>query len=244
MAAEPALAGRTALITGASRGIGAECARLLNAEGARLALIARDLDRMVAEVAKPLAATGLAVHAFRCDLTDRAALERTLPKVRAAIGVPDIVVNNAAAFVLKPAHDTLLDEFERVLALNVTAAFAFVHEFLPAMRARGSGHIVNIGSIADHRAFPNNAAYGASKYALRGLHEALRAELRGSGIRLTLVSPGHVDTGIWDDVDVSMLDRVGPRAGMLAATAVADAVRWAVTRPSDVDVEEIRIARA
>ena len=112
------------------------------------------------------------------------------------------------------------------------------------MRARGSGDIVSVGSIADHTIFPGNAAYGASKHGLRALHEVLRMELRGTGVRATLVSPGPVDTSIWDDIDPDSRDGFTPRAKMLKPNAVADAVMFAVSQPPDVDIDLIRLSRS
>ena len=113
------------------------------------------------------------------------------------------------------------------------------------MRARKRGHIISIGSIADRVAFPENAAYAASKFGLRGLHEVLRAELAGSGVRATLVSPGAVDTPLWDEIDPDNRARVSRRARtMLQPSAVADAVLFAVTQPSSVNVDELRLSRS
>ncbi len=101
-----------------------------------------------------------------------------------------------------------------------------------------------MGSVADRRAFPGNAAYAASKFGLRGLHEVLREELRGTGVRATLVSPGPVDTPLWDPLDPDTREGFTPRAAMLGAADVADAILWAVTRPAAVNVDELRLARA
>jgi 3-hydroxy acid dehydrogenase / malonic semialdehyde reductase len=108
--------------------------------------------------------------------------------------------------------------------------------FVPAMLERG-GHVVTVGSIADHVAFPGNAAYAASKFGLRGLHETLKAEYAGTGLRFTLVSPGPTDTTLWDPVDPDRRPDLPNRAGMLQAGDVADAVLFAVTRPNRVNVE-------
>jgi NADP-dependent 3-hydroxy acid dehydrogenase YdfG len=109
------------------------------------------------------------------------------------------------------------------------------------MVGRGSGHFVTIGSIADHAAYPGNSAYAASKHGLRGLHEVLRAELAGSGIRATLVSPGSVNTDMWNPVNPDAKQGFVRRADMLRAEDVAEAVLFAVTRPARVDVTEIRL---
>jgi NADP-dependent 3-hydroxy acid dehydrogenase YdfG len=122
----------------------------------------------------------------------------------------------------------------------VVGGFLVLRAFLPAMVERG-GHVVTIGSVADHIAFPGNAAYGASKYGLRGLHEALRAEYAGRGLRMTLISPGPTDTSLWDPVNPERRDDVPDRAGMLQATDVAEAVLFAVTRPERANVELIHL---
>jgi len=152
-------------------------------------------------------------------------------------------VNNAGEFLLAPFEQIALEDFQRTLTVNLTAQFAFIREFLPDMRSRGRGHVVTIGSIADRHGYPENAAYAASKYGARGLHDVLRAETRGSGIRATLVSPGHVDTTLWDAVTPD--DRPGfpRRADMLRPAAVADAVRYVVTCADDVNVDELRVSR-
>jgi NADP-dependent 3-hydroxy acid dehydrogenase YdfG len=112
------------------------------------------------------------------------------------------------------------------------------------MRDRGAGHIVTVGSIADRVAYPGNAAYASSKFALRALHEVLRLELRGTGVRASLVSPGPVDTPLWDAIEPA--HRVGhtPRTEMLPADAVADAVRYVVVAPAEVNVDELRLSRS
>jgi NADP-dependent 3-hydroxy acid dehydrogenase YdfG len=147
-------------------------------------------------------------------------------------------------FLVAPVQETSVDAFREMLELNLTAPFSFVRAFLPEMRRRGAGHLVTVGSIADRTAFTGNAAYAASKYGLRGMHEVLRAELKGSGVRASLVSPGPVDTPLWDSVDPS--HRVGhtPRANMLSPDAVADAVRFVVTAPAEVNVDELRLSHS
>lgn len=234
----PLLAGRTAIVTGASRGIGAAIARRLAAAGARVALLARSAEPLHA-LAREIGAGAVAVVA---DVSHPDAVADAL----AALGAeaPDILVNNAGAFFVTPAHETPVEAFRETLELNLTAPFAFVRATLPAMRQRGTGHLVTIGSIADRVAFPGNVAYAASKFGLRAMHEVLRAELKGTGVRATLVSPGPVDTPLWDAVDPGV--RVGhtPRQDMLPADAVADAVHYVVTAPAAVNVDELRLSHS
>lgn len=234
------LQGRIALVTGASRGIGAAVARRLAASGARVALLARSKDALGA-LAKEIGggAVGLA-----CDVRDTDTLARALDQLpRSVGGRPDIVVNNAGAFFIAPVQDTTVDAFAATLAVNLTAPFAVVRALLPSMKTSG-GHVVNIGSVADRTTFAGNAAYAASKHGLRALHEVLREELRGSGVRVSLVSPSAVDTDLWDPVDPDNQPGFTPRAAMLSADAVADAVHYVITAPASLNVDEIRLSRS
>ncbi|MFL5613262.1 MAG: SDR family oxidoreductase [Gemmatimonadaceae bacterium] len=229
------LAGRTALVTGASRGIGRAIAEALAAACVRLTLLARRADALES------LAVALGARAVACDVTEDAQLDRLFERVSEP---PDILVNNAGRFELSTVEETSLEAFTNALDANLVAPFRLVRGFLPAMRARGSGDIVSVGSIADHTIFPGNAAYGASKHGLRALHDVLRTEMRGTGVRATLVSPGPVDTSIWDDIDPDSRDGFTPRAKMLTPNAVADAVMFAVSQPADVDIDLIRLSRS
>ena len=235
------LAGRWAVVTGASRGIGAEVARRLVADGARVALVARGMEAMES-LAREL---GDATAPVPCDLSDLTAVDRASRRIaQLAGGAPDIIVNNAGAFTVAPAHETSVDDFRRTLETNLTAPFALVRAFLPQMRARGTGHLVTLGSIADRAVFPGNAAYAASKHGVRALHEVLRAELRGTGVRASLVSPGPVDTELWDEIDPDNQPGFTPRAQMLAPADVAEAVRWVLLAPDTVNIDELRLSRS
>ena len=236
-ASDAVLAGRWVVVTGASRGIGAELARRLAADGARLALVARSRDALDA-LARELGAESVV-----CDVADPAQIERAAERIETlAGGAPDVVVNNAGIFSIAAAHKTPVELFRRTLDVNLVAPFAFVRAFLPGMRARGSGHLVTLGSVADRNIFAGNAAYSASKYGLRAMHEVLRAELRGTGVRASLVSPGAVDTDIWDPIDPDNRPGFTPRAQMLRAADVAEAIRWVITAPPAVNVDELRFS--
>src|SRR5690349_15676164 len=145
----------TAVVTGASRGIGAACAAALAGAGFHVVSVARSEGE------------------YRCDLTDLAAWERTAKAILQDRGVPEVVVNNAGGYFIKPLAETSMEEFARLMALNLTAGFAVARSFLPAMSAAGRGSFISIGSVADHNGFAENAAYAATKYGLRGLHETL-----------------------------------------------------------------------
>ena len=234
------LAGRWAVVTGASRGIGAEVARRLVADGARVALVARRRDALEA-LARDLG--GDDATSVPCDVGDPAQIERAAERIETlAGGAPDIVVNNAGIFAIAAAHKMSVELFRQTLDVNLVAPFAFVRAFLPGMRARGGGHLVTLGSIADRNIYPGNAAYSASKYGLRALHEVLRAELRGTGVRATLVSPGPVDTELWDPIDPDNRPGFTPRAQMLGVADVAEAIRWVINAPAAVNVDELRFS--
>lgn len=240
MAADRPLAGRTALVTGGSRGIGAACARALATAGADLVLVARDagaLQRLAGELPGT-------VTTHPCDLANPDDVPALLRAIHGAVnGAPDVIVNNAGAFIVAPIEDTPIDAIKTALRLNLASPFLIVREFLPAMKRRGSGDVVTLGSVADRTAYPGNALYAATKFGARGIHEVLREETRGSGVRATLISPGPVDTDIWNPVDPDNRPGFTPRSRMLDPDDVAQAVLWAVTRPAGVNIDELRLSR-
>jgi len=225
-------------VTGASRGIGRAIAIALAEAGARVSLVARGAAALH-ELAR---AIGPQATAVPCDVADADAVASVLGTLHEAGSAPDILVNNAGLFPIAPLDEMALAEFERTIAVNLIAPFAVLRAVLPDMKARGRGHVVTIGSVADRTVFAGNGAYAASKYGQRAMHEVLRQELRGTGVRATLVSPAATDTPIWDPIDPDNKPGFPPRAAMLRPEDVADAVVWAVTRPSHVNVDEVRLS--
>lgn len=230
------LAGRTAVVTGASRGIGAAIARALAKAGARVALMARtksELDTLAAEIG------GLAVQ---CDLRERASLDAGVQMALSGLGsAPDILVNNAGVFRTAAVGGLPAETVEDAVAVNLLAPLLVAGAFLPRMRERGSGHVVTIGSVADRKIFEGNSVYSATKFGVRAMHEVMRTELKGSGIRATLVSPGSTDTSLWEGAGEGDFP---PRSAMLSADAVADAILFAVTRPPETNIDELRLTRS
>ena len=237
------LAGRRALITGGSRGIGAATARVLAHAGARVAVTARTRPALDALVAELNASCGAGHVSIAADLTTDPGMDAVVSQARQwAGGAPDIIVNNAGSFVYARIDEIPADEFARALRINLDAPFRLVHAFLAAMRARRSGDIVTVGSVADHVAFTSNVAYNASKFGLRAVHEVLRAETLGSGVRAILVSPAAVDTDVWTPLEAELGKTLPARDAMLAPDDVARAICFAVSQPARVDIEELRIA--
>lgn len=179
------------------------------------------------------------------DLSDEGAVSSAASEIRNAIGgAPDILVNNAGVFRIVELADESVADFANVLKTNLLAPFLMLHEFLPLMRERKSGHVITIGSSADRRIFAGNGAYSATKYGMRAVHEVLREETRGSGIRTTLISPAGVDTDIWEPIRFLGSSEPPDRSGMLDPAIVADAVLYAVTRPQNVNIDELRLSRS
>ena len=227
----PALVGKLALVTGASRGIGLAVADELRAAGAHVIRLARSLED----------ASGDRLTDLQCDVTIPADVDRAVGRVVEDLGVPEIVVNNAGIFLIKPLEETSPEDFVATLATNLTGPFLLARALVPRMVQRGSGHLVTIGSISDYIGFPGSSAYAASKFGLRGMHEVIRAETAKSGVRTTLISPGPVDTDIWDAVRPDEKPGFTKRKDMMRAEDVAEAVLFAVARPARVAITEIRL---
>jgi NADP-dependent 3-hydroxy acid dehydrogenase YdfG len=155
------------------------------------------------------------------------------------------VVNNAGIFDVAPMEQLSEAFFRDTIQTNLVAPFLLIRAFLPAMRTRAKGHFVTIGSVADRNVMPGNGAYSPAKFGARAMHEVLRLELRGSGVRATLVSPASVDTPLWDDVLGREQTRSFPaRDMMLNPQAVADAVLYAVSQPAAVNIDELRLSHS
>jgi NAD(P)-dependent dehydrogenase (short-subunit alcohol dehydrogenase family) len=184
---------RTAIVTGASRGIGAATARALDAAGARVALVARNEDALD-KVAAGLSHEPVVIPA---DLGDVAAPARIAEQALAALGSVDVLVNNAAAAARLPTVDTDAAIIDELLAVNVRAPLLLIAAVLPSMIDRGRGSIVNLSSVSGLVGTPRRAAYAASKGGLDAATRSLAMELGPSGIRVNSVAPGVVDTALW-----------------------------------------------
>jgi NADP-dependent 3-hydroxy acid dehydrogenase YdfG len=234
------LDGRTALVTGASRGIGRATVAVLRRAGARVVAVARGRAELDA------VAEACAAFPVVADVSDAVAVAGLVERAGMYLcgQAPDVLVNAAGEFALSALAEMDPALLDRQLAVNVRGPFLLMRAYLPRMLERGSGHVVTIGSVAGRVAFPHNGAYSASKFAIRGLHAVLDAELRGTGVRATLVEPAATDTTLWDSVDPARHPGLPPRSAMLPASAVADMVLFAVTRPPEIDVRTIIVERS
>ena len=189
------LEGKVVLLTGGSRGLGLELGRQLCAEGVRLAICARD-EAELREAADDLRQHGGGdVFTAVCDVTDAAQIERFVTQVRDHFGPVDVLINNAGMITVGPFESLGERDFQEAFATHVSGPLAFLRAVLPDMKRRGDGRIVNVASVGGKQPIPHMSAYVASKHALVGLSETVRAELVPHGIYLTLVCPGVIRTG-------------------------------------------------
>jgi NAD(P)-dependent dehydrogenase (short-subunit alcohol dehydrogenase family) len=188
------LRGRTILITGGTRGLGLELARQAALASARVAICGRDSETL-ARAREALSQTGAEILAETCDVTDRAQVAELIRSVQAAYGPIDVLINNAGMVEVGPVGAMTAVDFERDMATNFWGPLNVILAVLPHMRPRGEGRIVNIASIGGKLSVPHLVPYSSSKFALVGLSEGLRAELRASGILVTTVCPGLMRTG-------------------------------------------------
>jgi NADP-dependent 3-hydroxy acid dehydrogenase YdfG len=235
------LSGRTAVVTGASRGIGAGISAALAAEGVQVVMLARNEAKL-----KERSATVDGSIPIVCDITRPESVAKAAKRITTELKrAPDILVNNAGIFGVSTVDETSIEFFIDTINTNLVGPFLLVRAFLGEMKKRKSGHVVTIGSIADRMIFTGNAAYSAAKFGLRAVHEVMRAELHGTGVRTTLVSPAATDTDIWNTVSVT--DPAGKphsKRPMLDPDDVVRAVMFALSQPDHVSIDELRLSHS
>jgi NADP-dependent 3-hydroxy acid dehydrogenase YdfG len=250
MPSDAVLAGTVALVTGASSGIGEATAKRLAAEGAAVAVAARRVDRLDALVGEIESAGGSAL-AIESDVTDRAQAESLVERTVAELGRLDTVVNNAGVMLLGPAVDADIEEWERMVDLNVKGLLYVAKAALPHLlkyadeEPRRVTDLVNISSVAGRRARAGSAVYNATKHGVGAFSEALRQEVTERHLRVSLVEPGAVMTELAShnrpEVQEGMKARFGQMADRLQADDIADAISYIVTRPRHVAINEILV---
>lgn len=190
------------VVTGASQGIGRAIAEAFSArDAAQVALVARTRSALEA-VAEQCREKGGEPLVVSTDVTDEEAVAAMAETVRTEWGTPDVLVNNAGVFEYAPLDELTLDGFREQIDVNLTGTFAVTQAFLPAMRARGEGHLFFMASVAALQAYPGNAGYCAAKHGVRGLARVVREETKNEGLRVTTIIPGATRTPTWDGVDL------------------------------------------
>ena len=224
-----------ALITGASSGIGKATAIAFAKAGIHLLLVGRD-EAKLASVAKMARSHGVEAQPFSLDLLNLSEVRIHIETIAGSVPHLDIVINNAGMGYTGTLMDTPLDHWQRVIDLNLTSVFQVVQGVLPILRSQPQSSIVNVASVAAHQAFPNWGAYCVSKFGLLALTQTLAAEERIHGIRVMAVSPGSVNTELWD---TDTVDADFDRSAMLTPDVVAQSILHAVQIPHGAVVQEI-----
>ncbi len=235
-----AIDGKVVVITGASSGLGEAAARLLSAEGARVALGARRFDR-VQRLANELSARGGKAVAIATDVTDFEQVRKLVDAAVQAFGRIDVMINNAGLMPNSPLDRLKIEDWNRMIDVNIKGVLYGIAAALPYMKKQKAGHIINVSSVAGHKVRPGNAVYAATKHAVRVLSEGLRMEVKPYNIRTTVISPGAVATELPSSVtepDVAEGVRKIYEIAVPAET-FARAVSFAISQPEDVDVNEI-----
>ncbi len=234
------IAAKVVIITGASSGLGAATARLLAGHGALLALGARRLDRLDA-LASELRARGARVLVRATDVTDRAQVQALADAALAEFGRIDVIVNNAGLMPHSPLERLKVDDWDRMIDVNLKGTLYGIAAVLPQMKAQKSGHVINVSSVAGHKVRPGSAVYAATKHAVRVIAEGLRQEVKPYNIRCTIISPGAVESELADSITEPDIEAAVRKIYEIAVPAetFANMVLFAMSQPEEVDVNEI-----
>ncbi|OKH23373.1 SDR family NAD(P)-dependent oxidoreductase [Chroogloeocystis siderophila] len=238
------LDGKVALITGASSGIGEASALALAAEGAKVVLAARRLDRLEKLVSQ-IKDSGKEAIAIQTDITDQAQITEMVQKANANFGSVDILINNAGVMLTGLVDGADTSDWRRMVDIDLLGLMYATHAALPIMKAQGCGHIINIASVAGRQTFANFAVYNAVKFGVVAFSEALRKEVYQNKIRVTVIEPGAVATELTDHItdqeSKQQVEGMYQSVTPLESEDIANAIVYAVTQPARVNVSEILI---
>lgn len=233
--------GKIVVVTGASSGLGEATARLLSAQGARLVLGARRADRLHS-LAKDLEAGGGKAFVLQTDVTRPEQVKALVELAVQSYGRLDVMINNAGIMPQAPLEQLKIDEWDRMIDVNIKGVLYGIAAALPHMQRQKAGHFINVSSVAGHRVGPGFAVYAATKHAVRALSEGLRQEVKPYNIRTTVISPGAVATELPNTItDPAAAERVRAFYSQVAvpADSFARAVAFAISQPEEVDINEI-----
>ncbi|MBW5414698.1 SDR family NAD(P)-dependent oxidoreductase [Pseudomonas sp. MAG002Y] len=232
--------GKVIVITGASSGIGEATARLLSSEGAAVVLGARRLDKLNA-IAEELRAAGGRVEVVQMDVAKRDDVESLIQAAITAFGRVDVMINNAGIMPNSRLDQRKVEDWERMIDINLKGTLYGIAAVLPIMQQQKSGHIINVSSLSGHRVRPTSAVYSATKFGVRAIAEGLRMEMTPYNIRSTIISPGPVDTELPNSVtDEDVAKSVRHIHEMaIPALSVAQSIAFAIGQPAAVDINEI-----
>jgi 3-hydroxy acid dehydrogenase/malonic semialdehyde reductase len=237
------LKGKTVFITGASSGIGESTAYAFAAEGARLLLCARRKEKVDAVAQNALEKGAAAVHTFALDVQDKAAVAATIAALPAEWAAIDILVNNAGlSRGLDKLYEGHIEDWEEMIDTNVKGLLYITRAVVPGMVARGSGHVVNLGSTAGELPYPNGAVYCATKAAEKSINDGLRQDLLGTPLRVTSIDPGMVETDfskVRFRGDETRAAKVYQGVIPLTPDDIANAIVWAASRPAHVNIAHV-----
>jgi NADP-dependent 3-hydroxy acid dehydrogenase YdfG len=237
------LDGKVAVITGASSGIGEATAEALAAEGAAVVVAARREERL-ASLVERIERAGGSTMTVRCDVTDEDQAHELIRHSREELGSVDILVNNAGVMLLSRIEKGLSDQWRKMFDVNVLGLLYATDAAVEVMKRQGSGHIVNISSVAGRKTRPTVGVYSGTKFAVGAISEALRQEVLEYGIRVTVVEPGAVETELATHItDEEAREGLSGLLSLdiLQAEDIANAISYAVTQPQRVSVNEILI---
>lgn len=234
----PNINGKIIAITGASSGIGEATAQLLAARGAHVVLGARRMDRLVT-LSKALEEQGGSVRVRALDVVSRENTQAFIDFAKSEFGRVDVMINNAGVMPLSPLESLKVDEWDRMIDVNIRGVLHGIAAVLPGMEAQGFGHIINISSIGGLRVTPTAAVYCATKFAVRAISDGLRQET--NKIRVTVVCPGVTESELADTIsdEAARILMKEFRRIAIPADAIARAIAYAIEQPKDVDVSEL-----
>jgi NADP-dependent 3-hydroxy acid dehydrogenase YdfG len=233
--------GKVVVITGASSGLGEATARLLSAQGARVVLGARRVERIQA-LADKLTSSGGKALAVATDVTDRAQVKALVDAAVQTYGRIDVMINNAGLMPHSPLERLKIDDWDQMIDVNIKGVLYGIAAALPYMQQQKAGHIINVSSVAGHKIRAGGVVYAATKHAVRALSEGLRMEVKPYNIRTTVISPGAVATELTNSItesDIATNMRQFYEEYAIPAESFARMVAFAISQPEDVDINEI-----